>query len=47
VLTSSGQIERQQLVTGVGGSTIIYESGSGNRGAIDYATGLHNPQKPV
>jgi hypothetical protein len=46
VLTSSGQIERQQLVTGIGGNTIVYESGSSNRGATEYATGLHTPEKP-
>jgi phosphatidylinositol-4,5-bisphosphate 4-phosphatase len=45
VLTSSGQIERQQMVTGIGGSSIVYESGSGNLGAIDYATGLNTPQR--
>jgi len=46
VLTSSGQIETQEMLTGLPGSTLVFESGSGNLGATQYATGLQEPQKP-
>ena len=46
MLTSSGQLEMQQMMTGFGGSSIVYESGIGNPGAFQYGTGLSNPQPP-